>query len=86
MENNSITPKRPVTLVLSMGGARGMAHIGVIEELLAQGYEITSLAGSSIAGSSLITPFPHPAARAEADRNIRKNVFLFISHLLLIHF
>ena len=48
MENNSITPKRPVTLVLSMGGARGMAHIGVIEELLAQGYEITSLAGSSM--------------------------------------
>ena len=35
--------KKPVTLVLSMGGARGMAHIGVIEELLAQGYEITSL-------------------------------------------
>ena len=48
MENNSITPKRHVTLVLSMGGARGMAHIGVIEELLAQGYEITSLAGSSM--------------------------------------
>lgn len=31
-----------------MGGARGMAHIGVIEELLAQGYEISSLAGSSM--------------------------------------
>lgn len=37
-----------VALVLSSGGARGMAHIGVIEELLERGYEITSIAGSSI--------------------------------------
>ena len=35
-------------LVLSMGGARGIAHIGVIEALLAHGYHITSLAGSSM--------------------------------------
>lgn len=35
-------------LVLSMGGARGIAHIGVIEALLAHGYRITSLAGSSM--------------------------------------
>lgn len=37
-----------VALVLSSGGARGMAHIGVIESLLANGYEITSISGSSI--------------------------------------
>lgn len=37
-----------VALVLSSGGARGMAHIGVIEALLKQGYEISSIAGSSI--------------------------------------
>ncbi len=37
-----------VALVLSMGGARGIAHIGVIEELVKQGYEITSIAGSSM--------------------------------------
>ncbi len=37
-----------VSLVLSMGGARGFAHIGVIEELLSQGYQITSIAGSSM--------------------------------------
>jgi NTE family protein len=37
-----------VALVLSSGGARGMAHIGVIESLLANGYEITSIAGSSM--------------------------------------
>ena len=37
-----------VALVLSGGGARGMAHIGVIEELLKKGYRITSIAGTSI--------------------------------------
>lgn len=35
-------------LVLSSGGARGMAHIGVIEELLCRGYTITEVAGSSM--------------------------------------
>jgi len=37
-----------VALVLSSGGARGMAHIGVIEELLSNNFEISSIAGSSI--------------------------------------
>jgi NTE family protein len=40
--------KKKVALVLSSGGCRGLAHIGVIEELLKDGYEITSVAGSSI--------------------------------------
>lgn len=40
--------KQRVALVLSSGGARGLAHIGVIEELEQRGYEITSIAGSSI--------------------------------------
>jgi NTE family protein len=37
-----------VSLVLGSGGARGLAHIGVIQWLTEQGYEIRSLAGSSI--------------------------------------
>nr|WP_320023293.1 patatin-like phospholipase family protein [uncultured Draconibacterium sp.] len=37
-----------VALVLSGGAARGMAHIGVIEELEARGYNITSVAGTSM--------------------------------------
>ncbi len=40
--------KRPISLVLGSGGARGYAHIGVIEELLAQGFDIRSIAGSSM--------------------------------------
>lgn len=40
--------KRNVALVLSSGGARGLAHIGAIEELEAQGYSITSVAGCSM--------------------------------------
>lgn len=37
-----------VALVLSSGGARGLAHIGAIEELEAQGYRIRSIAGCSM--------------------------------------
>jgi NTE family protein len=37
-----------ISLALSGGGARGIAHIGVIEELLSQGYEIVSIAGTSM--------------------------------------
>jgi len=39
---------RKIALVLSGGGARGIAHIGVIEELQKRGYEITSIAGTSM--------------------------------------
>lgn len=37
-----------VALALGSGGARGYAHIGVIEELEARGYEIVGIAGSSM--------------------------------------
>ena len=37
-----------VALSLSSGGARGLAHIGAIEELEAQGYHISSIAGCSM--------------------------------------
>jgi NTE family protein len=39
---------KKVSLVLSGGGARGMAHIGVIEELEKQGFEIVSVTGTSM--------------------------------------
>ncbi|QAU34144.1 patatin-like phospholipase family protein [Janthinobacterium sp. 17J80-10] len=39
---------KTVSLVLGSGGARGYAHIGVIQWLLENGYEIKSIAGSSI--------------------------------------
>jgi len=40
--------KKTVSLVLGSGGARGYAHIGVIEILEKKGYEIKSISGSSI--------------------------------------
>jgi len=39
---------KTVSLVLGAGGARGLAHIGVIQWLLDHGYEIRSIAGSSM--------------------------------------
>jgi NTE family protein len=39
---------KTVSLVLGSGGARGLAHIGVIHELQEQGYQIRSIAGCSM--------------------------------------
>jgi NTE family protein len=45
----SETPRGPtVSLVLGSGGARGIAHIGVIHWLVENGYEIRSVCGCSI--------------------------------------
>ncbi|QOR61521.1 patatin-like phospholipase family protein [Sulfurovum sp. ST-21] len=40
--------KKNISLVLGSGGARGYAHIGVIEELIKYGYDIRSVSGSSM--------------------------------------
>jgi len=40
--------KKKVQLVLGSGGARGIAHIGVIQELLNDGYEIVEVVGCSM--------------------------------------
>ncbi len=51
LDNENTKPnntKKKVSLVLSGGGARGIAHIGVIEELEKQGYEIVSISGTSM--------------------------------------
>ena len=40
--------KKRVALVLGSGGARGYAHIGVIEEIERRGYEISCIAGCSM--------------------------------------
>jgi len=39
---------RRVALALGSGGARGYAHIGVIEEIEARGWEVVGVAGSSM--------------------------------------
>lgn len=39
---------KKVSLVLSGGGARGIAHVGVLEELEAQGFSIHSITGTSM--------------------------------------
>ena len=42
-------PRAPrVGIALGAGGAKGLAHIGVIEELVERGFEIVSIAGSSM--------------------------------------
>ena len=46
--NTGSDDHKDVALVLSSGGARGLVHIGVIEELEEQGFHISSIAGASM--------------------------------------
>jgi len=40
--------KPTIALALGSGGAKGLAHIGAIEEIVAQGYDIVAIAGTSM--------------------------------------
>ncbi len=55
-----------LSLVLGSGGARGYAHIGVIEELIAQGFDIQSISGSSMGA---LVGGVHAAGRLDAFRD-----------------
>ena len=48
MKKMAKASERTVSLVLGSGGARGLAHIGVIQVLEEQGYRIRSISGSSM--------------------------------------
>lgn len=59
MKSQSLTPgserqimatrsKKTISLVLGSGGARGLAHIGVIRELESNGFEIGAISGCSM--------------------------------------
>lgn len=68
--------RKRVALVLGAGGARGLAHIGVIEALEARGFEIAAIAGSSM--GALVGGI-HAAGKLEAyrdwaDRLVRNDV------------
>ncbi|MFM1876258.1 MAG: hypothetical protein RL266_1995 [Bacteroidota bacterium] len=43
-----MTEKKTVSLALGSGGARGLAHIGVIQVLREEGFEIGNIAGTSM--------------------------------------
>jgi NTE family protein len=43
-----VAPGKRVALVLGAGGARGIAHVGVIQALEERGYHIAGIAGSSM--------------------------------------
>lgn len=60
------TAGQSISLVLGSGGARGYAHIGVIEELRAQGFAIDSIAGSSMGA---LVGGVHAAGKLDAYRD-----------------
>ena len=48
-----------VAIALGSGGARGYAHIGVLNELRDRGYEVVGIAGSSM-GALVGGTYPPP--------------------------
>ncbi|MCQ2147447.1 MAG: patatin-like phospholipase family protein [Bacteroidales bacterium] len=62
---------KKAAVVLSSGSARGLAHIGAIEELLSRGYEITSIAGCSM--GSLIAGM-YASGRLDAFKDWMKTI------------
>lgn len=68
-------PKR-VALVLGGGGARGLAHLGAIEALLEQGFQITSVAGTSMGAlvGGLLAAGKFNEAKSMAEQLTRKRV------------
>lgn len=44
----AVKPRHDLAVVLGAGGARGLAHIGVLEVLQERGYNIVAIAGSSM--------------------------------------
>lgn len=47
-EASTGAPGTKIALALGAGGARGYAHIGVIQELRERGFEISGISGSSM--------------------------------------
>lgn len=48
MRRSQQSDRKNISLILGSGGARGLAHIGVIQILEEQGYQISSISGSSM--------------------------------------
>jgi NTE family protein len=46
--SHDATPHRKVGLALSAGGAKGLAHVGVLQVLEENGIEIDAIAGCSM--------------------------------------
>lgn len=57
-----------VALALGSGGARGYAHIGVINELRSRGYEVVGIAGSSMGALVGACSPPAPSMSSRAGR------------------
>ncbi len=69
---------KKINLVLSGGGARGIAHIGVIEILQEKGYDIQSVSGTSMGGlvggiyaAQALSPFKNWLINADIKEAIR---------------
>src|SRR5262245_47214291 len=69
----SLPPRLPkrVTLVLGAGGARGLAHVGVLQALEARGITVELLVGSSM-GALVAAVFAMDGSTATAEARLQE--------------
>lgn len=65
--------EKNVALVLSSGGARGLAHIGAIEQLQRRGYTIRSVVGGSM-GALVGGMFATGKIKRNASRSLARRI------------
>ncbi len=76
--NEQKSKKREITLALGGGGARGLAHLGIIEVLIEQGYSIRRIVGvsmGSLVGAMVATGDDPQKIRAKALRYLLSERF-----------
>jgi NTE family protein len=72
-------PHLPVSVLLGAGAVRGLAHVGVLRALIAGGFEITELAGTSV--GAVVTAF-YGAVGLDLDSLAAAGLALRSQHLL----
>ena len=72
-------PHLPVSVLLGAGAVRGLAHIGVLRALIAGGFRITELAGTSV--GAIVTAF-YGAVGLDLDSLAAAGLALRSHHLL----
>src|SRR5215208_7185867 len=78
LSGHTVTPESPFTLVLSGGGLKGLAHIGVLRALEERGLVPSLVVGSSIGsliGAAWAAGVPGRRMEAQARLVRRRDVF-----------
>ena len=79
LEQPRCRPHRPLSVLLGAGAVRGLAHVGVLRALIAGGFQISELVGTSV--GAIVTAF-YGAVGLDLDSLAAAGLALKSRHLL----